>query len=359
MSTWIDDRTRGYALLGLNISLTPDGLKHWSEASALVFDYLRLLRQQSHDLKQVFEDRQQLSNVKFRYRQPRDSLVHVKHLVYRLRYPVPRSKILSSATTFEEYNSSFINTALEHLQIENAIVFLESQELPAKGPPAFTSTEPIFGGRFTVDSLQKLVQLGDTIDPTLHLPHPNPFIPRDFDLTPPETVSEAPLLLSDTAHSRLWYKNDTTFLLPKSEIRIKLQSPLINASPRGAALSALLIELTDHAFSTEEGDATLAGFSYTAGAVHDTLRFRISGFTDKLDFFVGRIIFTLLNFALDTTTFGNVVDQLKRDLKNELFEPPYLVVYREAPKLLVETYWSQEELIQELDSGSLGRAKWR
>ncbi|KAL1413230.1 metalloprotease [Vanrija albida] len=292
--------------------------------------------------------RTKLSNLKFKYSQKKHNAAYVGQLVKRLRRPVPRSKVLSSATVFGEYNSTLIETALEYLQVDKAIVLVESPELPVNGPLTLDTIEPYSRSQYTLDNLPKFVKLGDTVDPTLHLPSPNPFIPRTFDI-PAGTVSAAPLLLSESVTSRLWYKKDTTFLLPKSSIRIKLKSPLVSVSPRGAALSLLFLELFAHAFSTEADDANLAGLSYATARVHDTLRFHLSGFTDKLGFFVARVISTLLNFEVDPATFANISDQLRQDLKNELFQPPYRVAFRKSFHALVENSWAHEEVLQELE----------
>jgi insulysin len=60
--------------------------------------------------------------------------------------------------------------------------------------------------------------------PELNLPPPNPFIPKRLDVEKFEVQEKAlrPDLLKDTPLSRLWYKRDDTWWLPKTNVDIKL-----------------------------------------------------------------------------------------------------------------------------------------
>lgn len=69
--------------------------------------------------------------------------------------------------------------------------------------------------------------------PELHLPPPNAFIASDFTLLPPpaEGTPALPQLVRNTAMSKLWYKQDTEFKLPKASISVAMTSPLAYNSP--------------------------------------------------------------------------------------------------------------------------------
>ena len=49
------------------------------------------------------------------------------------------------------------------------------------------------------------------------LPPRNEFIPTNFEITPREEESSPfPILIKDTSMTKLWFKQDDTFLLPKA-----------------------------------------------------------------------------------------------------------------------------------------------
>jgi insulysin len=68
--------------------------------------------------------------------------------------------------------------------------------------------------------------LGGAPIPELKLPAPNPFIPKRLDVEKFDVKEKAirPELLRDTSLSRLWYKRDDTWWLPKTNVDIKLTS---------------------------------------------------------------------------------------------------------------------------------------
>ena len=74
-----------------------------------------------------------------------------------------------------------------------------------------------------------------------------------------------PTILVDNPLVRLWYKQDDTFLLPKSCISIEMTSPLAYMEPLSCNLTYMFVSLYRDAFNEYTYDAELAGLVYNLG----------------------------------------------------------------------------------------------
>jgi insulysin len=99
--------------------------------------------------------------------------------------------------------------------------------------------------------------------PELYLPAENPFIATKFDIKPaPEQPSDHPVLLSDTALTALWHKQDTTFKKPKGILHVDLSTPHAYTSPTAAVLSSLFTRMTEDSLNEFAYAAEIAGLGY-------------------------------------------------------------------------------------------------
>jgi insulysin len=101
------------------------------------------------------------------------------------------------------------------------------------------------------------------IDPQLFLPTANPFVPTDLAIKlPPLEEASVPHLVKSTAGTRLWHKQDITFKVPRSSVRLNLFSPLLNFSPVHAVMSTLMIELLEDSLNELSYYALMAGLAF-------------------------------------------------------------------------------------------------
>ena len=100
--------------------------------------------------------------------------------------------------------------------------------------------------------------------PELHLPPPNAFIASDFTLLPPpaEGTPALPQLVRNTAMSKLWYKQDTEFKLPKASISVAMTSPLAYNSPAQCGTVIIFIHISTCIYSKLSSPPSL--FPYLA-----------------------------------------------------------------------------------------------
>lgn len=77
-----------------------------------------------------------------------------------------------------------------------------------------------------------------TFNEEFTLPAINEFLPSKLDILKfqVDTKRTAPELIKDTPLSRIWYKQDDTFWVPKTNLWILLKNPLLHATPRNAVM---------------------------------------------------------------------------------------------------------------------------
>lgn len=105
------------------------------------------------------------------------------------------------------------------------------------------------------------------IDPSLHLPSKNDFIPRDFSIRADKASCQFadasyPRCILDEPHIKLWHKLDKTFKLPRANtyFRITLKGGYSNI--RNAVLTELFIlllkdELNEIIYQVHSADLVL------------------------------------------------------------------------------------------------------
>lgn len=70
------------------------------------------------------------------------------------------------------------------------------------------------------------------------LPAINEFIPSNLDVNVTEVPNKKsqPELIQDTPITRIWYKKDDTFWVPKTNMWIFFKNPLFYATPRNSVI---------------------------------------------------------------------------------------------------------------------------
>lgn len=77
-------------------------------------------------------------------------------------------------------------------------------------------------------------------------PEPNIFIATDFDLVSIEKdayIHKTPLIIHDTPMIRVWFKQDTDFMKPKTIMNFDFSNPIVYSDPLNCNLTHLFVQL--------------------------------------------------------------------------------------------------------------------
>ena len=282
--------TSDFSLFSLSLSLTPKGMKELDLVLSLVFQWIALIRkaalEQPDLMAKYHNELRQIAKTNFRFREngdPTDFCSSAAELLFDT--DVPPEEILASGSLYGDYDPIVAQAFMERLRPENAMITIMDSGLKQENPDEW-QVEPIYGAiyrerQMTKDQMDQW-ENPPHIDPKLHMPALNDYIPTDFSLRcddsgvilSPEELEDArkedPALLEQRANFRMWHKMDRYWRVPKTFIRLSIVTPSAYESPRTMTLCRIYQRVLNDDLNSFVYDASLAGLTY---------RYVLPGFT--------------------------------------------------------------------------------
>ncbi|CAK4076904.1 unnamed protein product [Aphanomyces euteiches] len=354
---WVNELSAGlmkefddWSLFCVEVEATEEGMKHVDDIVYAIFQYLHLLKE---DLipAWVFDETQSIALMNFRFRSKETPMNYATSLASKMQiYPVKH--IVAGSSLLFEYDADKVREILALLTPERVRLMVVSKEFQGKT----TSVEPWYEAAYNdlpiaPEVLQRWTST--TKESSLAIPHPNAFIPRDFELVKNPTEGAFPTLLRDDASCRLWCKTDTTFLKPKLNICMAFHSPEIYTSPAAVVLTDLLVRAVKDQLTEYTYDAELAGMRYSLNFTTKALELYGGGYSDKLPVLFQLIVKSMVHFHLDEETFLRIHDKTKRSYDNFERDDPYKHALYFSSCLLEDTKWTVAEKAQVIDQLTL------
>jgi secreted Zn-dependent insulinase-like peptidase len=191
------------------------------------------------------------------------------------------------------------------------------------------------------------VETKKKLDIILHLPRPNPFLPRTLQLCSDLPVEarkgpriekdvEPPVLLIDRhPKARLWHRLDDRYALPHSFFTVMIRNAAVenvkqvdHDIERGiwmydvhaASKSSIVTSMFGQAMAQDTYDADLAGLGWRLGLTSSGITFTFSGFSDRVPDLAERVLgkFVSGEFLEDVNRFATAKDKLERNLQTFL-----------------------------------------
>uniref|UniRef100_A0A8R1HQ00 Insulin-degrading enzyme n=1 Tax=Caenorhabditis japonica TaxID=281687 RepID=A0A8R1HQ00_CAEJA len=344
----------GFGVFDVTMDLSTEGLDHVDDIVQLVFNYIGLL-QRSGPQQWIQDELAELSAVKFRFKDKETPINMATSVAATLQY-IPFENILSSKYLLTKFEPERIKELLATLTPANMSYRVVSQKF--KGQEGNT-TEPVYGTEIRVTDIDKTTfnkfeQALKTEHPALHLPEKNKFIATNFEQKARESVkSEHPRLISDDGWSRVWFKQDDEYKMPKQETKMALTTPMVAQNPRTSLISSLWLWCLSDTLTEETYNADLAGLKCQLESSAFGVQLRVHGYDEKQALFVKHITNRMTNFKIDRTRFDVLFESLKRALTNHAFSQPYSLTQHYSQLVLLDKAWSKEQLLAVCDSVKL------
>ena len=155
------------------------------------------------------------------------------------------------------------------------------------------------------------LQQSELLNVNFCYPSANSFIPNDFRLiTYDKVIDDVPRLIQSTQSTRLWYKGDNKYQLPKVNLRFELRNYLINASPVNLNMVNIFIRLFNDSLSEVLCEALQAGMRYEVFTSSNGLSFSFSGFNDKMNLLLDLVFEALITFEIDLNIFKEIKESV-------------------------------------------------
>jgi insulysin len=380
LSSGIGIDTSDFSLFSVTLSLTKKGMEQKDRVLNLIFQWIALLRDGLADetlMKAYHDELNQISDMNFRYREngdPTDFCSRAAELMF-LNKP---SQILVGEDAGGDYDPVVAKAFLERMTPENAMITVISPEFDDVKESEW-QTEKWYGAKYhVVDFMEDQVKEWThppQIDERLQLPALNEYIPTDFSLrcdqengaspvensveddddevVPPEIILERPGI-------KMWHKMDFKWRVPKTFIRLSLQTPNVYRSPRTMTLNRMYERILNDDLNSFIYDARMAGSNYRVSSVPSGIRISLQGYSEKLPFLMDTVTTRMLSLIEElkegpennpslALKFKKAHDNLLRETKNYKLDSPYEIANYNSRLVSEESVWNMENYIAEME----------
>ncbi|XP_032396923.1 insulin-degrading enzyme isoform X3 [Etheostoma spectabile] len=346
---------RGFMFFIINVDLTEEGLLHVEDIIFHMFQYIQKLRTEGPQ-EWVFEECKDLNKVAFRFKdkeRPRGYTSKVAGLVHY--YPL--EEILAAEYLLEDFRPDLIEMVLDKLRPEHVRVAVVSKSFEGQT----NKTEEWYGTQYkqeaiSEESIEKWA--GADLNGKFKLPMRNEFIPTNFEIYPLEKDSPpVPTLIKDTAMSKVWFKQDDKFFLPKACLNFEFFSRYLYADPLHCNMTYLLLMLLKDDLKEYTYAARLAGLVYGLASGMNAILLSVKGYSDKQHILLKKIIEKMATFEIDEKRFDIIKEAYMRSLNNFRAEQPHQHAMYYLRLLMTEVAWTKDELKEALEDVTLSRLK--
>lgn len=333
---------KGYDFFVIKMVLSSEGEDHVGEMVEAVFQYLALIRKAGPQ-KTLFQECADINAMEFLFQDKQKPRTYAL-LLSKCLHEFPTADVLSGPYLQKEFRPALIELLLSHLTPQRVRVCAVGKRFEGKTE----HTEKWYGTQYhyrkiAPETISQWESVSDTEQ--LHLPAVNEFIPTDFELVPiPDGAPKVPVLVQESEMSKVWYKQDNTFSLPKACLCFLLSTPLAYRDPTSALLTSLFTNLLVDALNEYAYNAEIAGIQYKIKISFYGLIMIISGYRHKQSILLSRIMEKMTQFEVDHRRFAIHKETLARQLKNFHANQPYSHAIYYTGALLVQPCWTNMEL---------------
>ncbi|XP_068634694.1 nardilysin-like [Aristolochia californica] len=334
----------------MSIHLTESGLEQVYEVIGVVYQYLKLLRQVGPQ-EWVFKELQDIGNMEFRFAEEQSQDDYAVELAENLLvYSV--EDVIYGEYVFKVWDSELVEHVLGFFTPENMRVDLASKSfnLQLEG----VQSEPWFGTPYIEDeisaSVLKTWRDPPVIDPDLHLPPKNNFIPCDFTIrrpNPMESTSiaanlEHPICLIDEPLVKLWYKPDWIFNVPRANTYFLINVKDGYKSVQSCVLTELFVNLLKDKLNDVLYQAGVAKLETSLAIIGDKLELKLFGFNDKLQVLLIQILNISKSFSPSADRFKVIKEDMERSYRNANMKPLTHATYLRL-QALRQKFWDVDD----------------
>lgn len=316
----------------MQVSLTPDGLKHTDEIISLFFSFIKSLKETGVS-QAIYNEERLLSAQQFRFLAEQEPIHYVTQLTQSIQ-DYPQENWLNAPYILEKYDVDAINLFIQDIRPDNMVLSIQAKNLTVNTTEQYYNSE-YRTSRISIDRIKRWQQ-ADLIN-NLHIRHPNPFIAENTGLQPPSEKHQLNPMQLDTGKNgvSLWQLQDTTFNVPKADLYFTLLTPLAREGAEVTTGLTLYTDMVSEELNKSLYDASTSGLSARIYAHQRGISVRISGFNEKIEVLSKLIAKTLRKPDLSPARFKRVLQAHQEQLKNSDKDKPYNQLFRVGYEVLM------------------------
>lgn len=345
---------KGFSFYIVHFDLTSKAMEHIQDIITIFFQYIELLKLEGSK-KWVYEECRNLCEINFRFKD-KDQPVYYNSVLSKHLHYYPLNEVLCGAYLFSEYKPDLIKSIIEYLRVDNMVYSVVSKEFIDK----CNLVERWYNTKYCLEKITKDDKErweNPTVNNNLYFPKRNDLVPSNFDIIcDQECETSSPEIIHQCSLSRVWFKLDEEYNVPRANIFIELFSPLANLDPIHTNLIYIYVQLIKDSLSEYSYAAELAGLIYFIIDTKYGIKLNIKGYSHKIHYLLEKVLLNMVSLKIDVSRFDHIKDIYIRKLMNFDLCAPHEQVRFFNLLLLAQTKWSKKELLNatnELNISSL------
>jgi len=323
---WAMGLTAGSGINGSNfkdfnisISLTELGENHINDIISIVFSYIGLLKSAKLP-RYYYQEKQAIAELSFTYHEKNRPLDNVSQLVINMQH-YPCEDYIFGDYIMSGMNDKNVYHLLNYLNTDNMRVIHVSQNNNFS-KTSFWYQVPYHVSKISANQINHWHELSTPSNKNhlkneaLFLPEENPYItgnPHVFDNINKNTL---PIKIEESSGIGVWYKQDTTFKVPKGYIYIGIDSPYSIKNIENIAMTRLFVDLYSNTVIEENYDAELACIHYHLYAHQGGITLQISGISENQPKLLEKLLYRLKHHHINQGSFDLFKQQLIKHWQN-------------------------------------------
>lgn len=326
-----DQYGKNQALFSIDIQLTQGGLSQIDTVIMRCFEALAVLKAQGIP-GYLFDEMQRMAKINYQY-QSREEAFHFIMEQARTLMDEDLATFPEKTSIPSTFDPSYISSLLNSLTAQTCTIFVLAD--PAKTGIAPDATEKWMGAEYAIRQIPEAKILAwNNASPhsQIALPPPNSFLPTHLALVsqPHEKQPLSPKLIANDPLSKIYFAQDTEYLVPEVAAIFSFKSPLINGTARAQGLTDLYIKALSEKLSSTLFFAETAGLEPSFAQGDFKFQFAVQGYSEKAPLLVTEIFKTLKTIAPSKEQFEIYKQSLLSSYENASKELPV----RQASELL-------------------------
>ncbi|XP_043912631.1 insulin-degrading enzyme isoform X4 [Protopterus annectens] len=346
---------KGFMFFIINVDLTEEGLLHVEDIIFHMFQYIQKLRTEGPQ-EWVFQECKDLNAMAFRFKDKERPRGYTSKLAGLLHY-YPLEEVLAAEYLLEEFRPDLIEMVLHNLRPQNVRVAVVSKSFEGQTD----KTEEWYGTHYKQEAIpDEIIQkwINADLNGKFKLPMKNEFIPTNFEIfTLEKDAAQYPSLIKDTAMSKVWFKQDDKFFLPKACLNFEFFSRYLYVDPLHCNMTYLFMRLLKDDLKEYTYAARLSGLVYGIASGMNAILLSVKGYNDKQHILLKKIVEKMATFEIDEKRFEIIKEAYMRSLNNFRAEQPHQHAMYYLRLLMTEVAWTKDELKDALDDVTLPRLK--
>ena len=305
-------RSRQYGKFSITISLTPQGLEQYRRVAQLCMSYIEMLVNAPYP-EFHFREEKAMAALDEIYADRGEGGGYARTLAWRLSV-YPPEVVERVQFIYTRPDSGVYREFLSYLRPDNMMA-----TLTAKGLEASAAREPHWGIPYSYSEDDEFYAslVDPAAHPVLHLPEPNPFVPKEAAIpTRQVAAGVVPDKVIDEKGVVLYHSEDFEFLRPKIWSNFKLRFPAENMAPRFKVLLDLYTSCVKESLNEFAYPAALAGLRYSFDSGYEGVYFSVSGYDESAPLLFERVLEHMQHVQINQETFAALKDNMLRGLRS-------------------------------------------